>query len=707
MKYKAETEIGGRTLSLETGEVAKQADGATLVRYGDTIVLVTACAEKEPAPNPNFFPLTVDYREHTYAAGKIPGGFFKREGRPSEKEILTCRMIDRPIRPLFPEDFTHETQIIGFVLSADLENDPSILSITGASAALYLSDIPFTNPVAAVRVGLVDGKFVINPGHSELEKSSLNLIAVGSKSSIVMVEANALEVSENRIIEAIEFGHEYIRKIIDLEEELFQQIKPTKREVVERETDPSYYQEIEKQITPKILDVLTIREKKERSTAFDELLDSLLEPIPEEEEEKIADTKYIFQEIKKKLVRKKIIEERVRIDGRQFNEIRPIECSVGILPRTHGSAMFTRGETQALATVTLGTESDAQTIDGLEEEFSKKFILHYNFPPFSVGEVKFLRGPGRREIGHGALAERALLPMMPTEEKFPYTVRLVSDILESHGSSSMATVCAGALALMDAGVPIREAVAGLAIGLIQEGEENILLSDIAGEEDHYGDMDFKVAGTSKGITAIQLDIKIKGLSYQLISDALQLAREGRLEILEKMKQAIQAPRPAISPYAPRLLQLTIPLDKIGEVIGPGGKVIRGIIEKTGAKIDINDDGKVTIASTDEEAAMKALAIIKELTAEAEVGRTYMGTIRKVVDFGAFVEILPGIEGLLHISEVADHRIGNIHRELKEGDRILVKVINIDSQHRIQLSRKALLKNRHGERRPPYRNRRYE
>ncbi|MDH5406344.1 MAG: polyribonucleotide nucleotidyltransferase, partial [Candidatus Aminicenantes bacterium] len=465
--------------------------------------------------------------------------------------------------------------------------------------------------------------------------------------------------------------------------------------------------EIEKQTTPKILEALKIKEKKRRGSAFDELLDSLLEPIPEEEEEKIANTKYIFQEIKKKLVRKKILEEGVRIDGRQFKEIRPIECSVGLLPRTHGSAMFTRGETQALATVTLGTESDAQTINGLEEEFSKKFILHYNFPPFSVGEVKFLRGPGRREIGHGALAERSLLPVMPAEEKFPYTVRLVSDILESHGSSSMATVCAGALALMDAGVPIRAAVAGLALGLIQEGEKNIFLSDIAGEEDHYGDMDFKAAGTSQGITAIQLDIKIKGLSYQLISDALQLAREGRLEILDKMKEAIQAPRPTISPYAPRLLQLTIPLDKIGVVIGPGGKMIRGIIEKTGAKIDINDDGKVTIASTDEQAALKALDIIKELTAEAEIGRTYTGTIRKVVDFGAFVEILPGIEGLLHISEVADHRIENIHRELKEGDKIVVKVINIDSQHRIQLSRKALLKNRDDERRPPYRNRRYE
>ena len=705
MKYRVETEIGGRTLSLETGEVAKQADGATLVGYGDTIVLITACAEKEPAPNPDFFPLTVDYREHTYAAGKIPGGFFKREGRPNEKEILTCRMIDRPIRPLFPEDFLFETQIIGFVLSADLENDPDILSITGASSALYLSDIPFTTPVAAVRVGLIDGKFVINPGHSELEKSRLNLIVVGTSSSIVMVEANALEVSEKEIIDAIIFGHEYVNKIIDLQEELFQQIKPTKREVVKREIDPSRYKEIDDQVSPKISETLQIKGKKERSSAFEELLDSLLEPIPEEEEEKIAEAKYIFQDIKHKLIRKKILEDGVRIDGRQYSELRPIECAVGVLPRTHGSALFTRGETQALATVTLGTESDAQTIDGLEEEFSKKFILHYNFPPFSVGEVKFLRGPGRREIGHGALAERSLLPVMPTEEKFPYTIRLVSDILESHGSSSMAAVCSGALALMDAGVPIREAVAGLAIGLIQEGDQNLLLSDIAGEEDHCGDMDFKVAGTSKGLTAIQLDIKIKGLSYQIISDALELARVGRMEILEKMRQAIEAPRPTISPYAPRLFQLTIPLDKIGDVIGPGGKVIRGIVEKTGVKIDINDNGKVTIASTDEEAALKALAIVKELTAEVEVGRTYMGTVRKVVDFGAFVEILPGTEGLLHISEIADHRIENIHREIKEGDRILVKLINIDSQNRIQLSRKALLKNRHFNKRPPHQNRR--
>jgi len=707
MKHKVETEIGGRTFSLETGEMAKQADGATLVRYGDTLVLVTACAEKEPAPNPDFFPLTVDYREHTYAAGKIPGGFFKREGRPNEKEILTCRMIDRPIRPLFPEDFFLETQIIGFVLSADQENDPNILSITGASTALYISDIPFPTPVAAVRVGLIDGKFVINPSHSELEKSLLDLIVVGTDSSIVMVEANALEVPEKEIIDAISFGHEYVRKIIDLQEELFHQINPTKREIVKREVDPSRYKKIENQVSPKISEALKIKGKKERGLAFEELLNSLLEPIPEEEEDKIAETKYIFQDIKKKLIRKKILEEKVRIDGRQFNEIRPIECAVGVLPRTHGSALFTRGETQALAAITLGTESDAQTVDGLEEEFSKKFIFHYNFPPFSVGEVKFLRGPGRREIGHGALAERALLPIMPTEEKFPYTVRLVSDILESHGSSSMASVCAGSLALMDAGVPIRKAVAGLAIGLIKEDDQHILLSDIAGEEDHYGDMDFKVAGTSNGITTIQLDIKIKGLSYQIISDALELGREGRMGILEKMRQTIEAPRPTLSPYAPRLLQLTIPLDKIGGVIGPGGKVIRGIIEKTGAKIDINDDGKITIASTDEGAARKALAIIKELTAEAEVGKTYQGTVRKVVDFGAFVEILPGIEGLLHISEIAEHRIENIRSELREGDKIIVKVINIDSQNRIQLSRKVLLKSRPNGRRPSFRNRRYE
>jgi len=706
MKHRVETEIGGRILSLETGEMAKQADGATVVRYGDTIVLVSACAQKESSPNRDFFPLTVDYREHTCAAGKIPGGFFKREGRPSEKEILTCRMIDRPIRPLFPEDFRCETQIVGFVFSADLENDPDILSITGASTALYISDIPFTTPVAAVRVGLIDGKFVINPGHSELEKSLLNLIVVGTNSSIVMTEANALEVSEKEIIDAIIFGHEYVKKIINLEEELFQQIKPTKREVAKRETDPSRYKEIDNQVSPKIYETLKIKGKKERSLAFEELLNSLLDSIPEEEEEKIAETKFIFQDIKHGIIRKKLLEERVRIGGRQYNELRPIECAVGLLSRTHGSALFTRGETQAVATITLGTESDAQRIDGLEEEFSKKFILHYNFPPFSVGEVKFLRGPGRREIGHGALAERALLPVIPSEEKFPYTVRLVSDILESNGSSSMATVCAGALALMDAGVPIREAVAGVAIGLIQEGDQHILLNDIAGEEDHYGDMDFKIAGTSKGITAIQLDIKITGVSYQIISDALKLGREGRMEILEKMRQTIEAPRPAISPYAPRLFQLTIPLYKIGEVIGPGGKVIRGITEKTGAKIEVNDDGKVTVASTNEEAALEALAIIKDITAEAEVGKTYMGTVRKVVEFGAFLEILPKTEGLLHISEIADHRIEDIRREVKEGDKILVKVINIDSQNRIQLSRKALLKNRHGDSRPPFNNKRH-
>jgi polyribonucleotide nucleotidyltransferase len=695
MAYRVSADIGGLEFTIEMGKVAKQADGAAFISYGDTVVLVTACALKEAKGGQDFFPLTVDYRESQYAAGKIPGGFFKREGRPTEKEVLTSRLIDRPMRPLFPEGFSCETQIIAMVLSADKENDPDIMGITGASAATYCSPIPFYNPIGAVRVGYMDGKFVINPPISKLKDSSLNLTVAGTEDAIVMVEAGANELSEEMMVEALDFAHGVIRKLIDLQKELYNQIQPVKREFVKPVLDAAEVARIEKEYSQKILDALHIKTKLESYAQLDVVKKEIVSSIPEEESERRSQADKIYHHVMEKLFRKEILEDKRRLDGRQFNEIRAISADVSLLPRTHGSALFTRGETQALVTATLGTADDEQRMDTLEGESFKRFMLHYNFPPFSVGEVKFLRGPGRREIGHGALAERSILPIMPSEEAFPYTVRVVSDIMESNGSSSMATICGGVLALMDAGVPIKAPVAGVAMGLVKEGDAYAILTDIAGAEDHYGDMDFKVAGTEKGITGLQMDIKIGGIDKKIMAEALAQAKEGRLFILGRMTECLQATRSEISPYAPRIITIQIPKDKIGGVIGTGGKVIRGIIEQTGVKIDIEDDGKVNIASTDTESAQKAIRMIEDLVMEAEVGKTYLGTVTRLVDFGAFVEIFPGTEGLLHISEVADFRVEDINSELKVGDQIPVKVISIEPPNKIRLSRKAVLREQAG------------
>jgi polyribonucleotide nucleotidyltransferase len=691
MVHRAVTDIGGLEFSIEMGKVATQADGAAYVGYGDTVVLAAACALKEPREGIGFFPLTVDYRENTYAAGKIPGGFFKREGRPTEKEILTSRLIDRPLRPLFPEGFSNEVQVIALVLSADKENDPDVMSITGASAALYCSPIPFHTPIAGVRVGLMDGQFVANPPVSKLKDSSLNLIVAGTEDAIVMVEAGAHQITEETMIEALDFAHENIRKLIVLQKELYTKIQPVKREFTKPVLDPAEYARIERAYGAAISEALHLKGKLISYGRLDEIEKEIVEAIPEGEEARRAQAGAIFQHIMEKIFRKEILDDRLRPDGRRFDEIRPINAEVSLLPRTHGSALFTRGETQALVTATLGTADDEQRMDTLEGESFKRFMLHYNFPPFSVGEVRPLRGPGRREIGHGALAERSILPVMPSEEAFPYTVRVVSDILESNGSSSMATICGGILALMDAGVPIAAPVAGVAMGLVKEGNKYAVLTDIAGAEDHYGDMDFKVAGTAQGITGLQMDIKIGGVTRQIMTEALAQAKEGRLFILQRMVDTLGTPRSEISPHAPRIITIQIPKDKIGAVIGTGGKVIRGITEQTGVRIDIEDDGKVNIASTDTDSAQKAIRMIEDLVMEAEVGKTYLGTITRLVDFGAFVEIFPGTEGLLHISEVADYRVEDINSELKLGEQILVKVLSIEPPNKIRLSRKAVLR----------------
>ncbi len=691
MKHRVSTEIGGLEFSIEMGRVARQADGAAYVSYGDTVVLAAACALKEPREGVSFFPLTVDYRENTYAAGKIPGGFFKREGRPTEKEILTSRLIDRPLRPLFPEGYASEVQVIALVLSADKENDPDVMSITGASTALYCSPIPFYKPIAGVRVGMMDNQFIANPPISKLKDSSLNLIVAGTEDAIVMVEAGARQISEEMMVDALDFAHGIIRQLIGLQKQLYEMIQPIKREFTKPVLDQALAARIEQEYGRAISEALHTPGKLNSYSRLDEVLKEVVASVPEEDEAARVQADTIFHNLMEKIFRRELLEERLRPDGRRFDEVRPIQIEVSLLPRTHGSALFTRGETQALVTATLGTADDEQRMDTLEGESFKRFMLHYNFPPFSVGEVKPLRGPGRREIGHGALAERSITPVMPEEDAFPYTVRVVSDILESNGSSSMATVCGGILALMDAGVPIAAPVAGVAMGLVKEGDAHAILTDIAGAEDHYGDMDFKVAGTSKGITSLQMDIKTSGIDRRIMVEALAQAREGRLHILERMEEAIQSPRTDISAYAPRIITIQIPKDKIGGVIGPGGKVIRGIIEQTGVKIDIEDDGKVNIASTDTESAQKAIRIIEDLVMEAEVGKTYLGTITRLVDFGAFVEIFPGTEGLLHISEVADYRVQDINSELKLGEQILVKVLSIDPPNKIRLSRKAVLR----------------
>ena len=690
-----ETVIGNQTLRLEAGKVAKQADGSVLVRLGDTVVLVTATADRRERTGVDFLPLTVDYRENTYAAGKIPGGFFKREGRPNEKETLTARMIDRPIRPLFPRGWRCETQVVALVLSADLENDPDILAVTGASTALVLSDIPFDTPIAAVRVGLDEQGFIINPTTSQLEKSRLDLVVVGSESEVVMVEAGANEVSEQEMIDAILFGQSEIVKLVALQHQMRAAAGVSKRPAPVFEVPSGLYREVQEKISEPLWKAMKIRSKIQSYRLVAELEKNLIETYPEDPPETRSFVKASFNEVHRKLARVEILERGRRFDERGFEDIRPITCEVSLLPRTHGSALFTRGETQALVTATLGTSEDAQRIDWLEGESERRFMLHYNFPPFSVGEVKFLRGPGRREIGHGALAERAIRPMMPNDEEFPYTIRLVSDILESNGSSSMASICGGSMALMDAGVPLKAAIGGIAMGLVKEDGKYIILSDIAGSEDHYGDMDFKVAGTRKGITALQMDIKVKGLSREILEKALAQAHRGRMRILDVMDARLAQPRANISAYAPRIFSIRVPKDKIREVIGPGGKMIRSIIERTGCKIDIDDDGKVDIASVDEASALKAIEIIKEITAEAEGGKTYLGKVVRIVNFGAFVEVLPGIEGLLHVSELAEHRVKEVTDEIQEGEEILVKVIDVDGD-RIRLSRKAVLREKRGE-----------
>ncbi|MDE2665007.1 MAG: polyribonucleotide nucleotidyltransferase [Acidobacteriota bacterium] len=692
MIEKTSTLIGGKEITIETGRIARQADGAVQVSYGDTVVLVSACSRRQPRDNVDFFPLTVDYRENYYAAGRIPGGFFKREGKPSEKEVLTSRLIDRPIRPLFPSGYRCDTQIIALVLSADGENDPDIHGITGASAALMVSDIPFETPIAAVRVGLVGGGLVINPSSHDLKESQLNLIVAGSEDGIVMVEAGAREVSEATMVEALAFGHEHIKQIVPLQRELATRLNVRKRPLDSRPVDEKLFNQISSKVSADLRDALDTTKHGKRGSydQVDKVKEVLLSSYPEESADLRSDAAAIFDRIKEQIFRDDILERKRRPDGREFDAVRPITCEVGLLPRTHGSALFTRGETQALVTATLGTSDDIQKIDIMEGESSKRFLLHYNFPPFSVGETGFMRGPGRREVGHGALAERSILPVVPAEDKFPYTIRIVSDILESNGSSSMASVCGGILSLMDAGVPIKAPVAGIAMGLVKEGDRYAVLTDIAGAEDHYGDMDFKVTGTRSGITALQMDIKIAGLTMEIMSEALQQALRGRLFVLDRMLDTISAHRSNTSKYAPKIYSLRIKREKIRDVIGPGGKVIRGITEQTGVKIDVADDGKVNIAALDEASARKAIQIIKDITAEAEMGKIYLGKVVRLVDFGAFVEIFPGTDGLLHISEIAEHRIRQVRDELKEGDQLLVKVIGIDGQ-KIKLSRKAVLR----------------
>src|SRR5438876_5046117 len=687
-----ELRLGQQTLRFETGKLAKQAGGSVIVRYGDSVVLVTACRAANAREGIDFLPLTVDYREYTYASGRIPGGFFKREGKPAEKEVLTSRVIDRPIRPLFPSGWRYETQIIALVLSADAENDTDVLAITGASAALALSEIPFEKTIAGVRIGLIDGHYIVNPTFKQRKESKLDLVVAGSTDGLVMVEAGAKEVTEEQVVEALETAHAAIKQIVATIGDLAKEAGKPKLQVAKKEIGHAFYREVEEKVLVPLAERMRIRAKLDNYEQVEELLGELVASIPEGEIERRSEAKHIFKELKEKVLREEVLTHGVRLDGRKFDEIRPIWIETGVLPRTHGSAVFTRGETQALVTCTLGTADDAQKVESFEGETWKSFMLHYNFPPFSVGEVAFLRGPGRREVGHGALAERSLAPMRPPEEQFPYTVRVVSDILESNGSSSMASVCGGSLAMMDAGVPLKNAVAGIAMGLVMDEKTGkyAVLSDIAGAEDHYGDMDFKVAGTADGITALQMDIKVSGITTTVMREALAQARRGRMHILEKMRAALPTPRQNISAFAPRIVTIRIPVDKIRDVIGPGGKMIRSIIERTGVKIDVEDDGRVNVASADGASAQKAISIIQELTATPELNKTYLGKVQRITDFGAFVEIMPGTDGLLHVSEIANHRVKDVRDELKEGEQLLVKVINIDPTGKIRLSRKALL-----------------
>lgn len=692
MLQRVEKELAGRKLVLEVGEVAKQANGATLVSYGETVVLVTAVVAPEMREGIDFVPLTVDYREKAYAAGKIPGGFFKREGRPSEREVLTSRLIDRPIRPLFPKGFSQETQVIAIVLSADTENNPDVLAMIGASTALTVSDIPFQGPIGAVRVGRIEGEFVINPTRQQQSLSDLDLVIAGVDEGIVMVEGSGREVSEEVLIEGLEVGHRAIREIIALQRDLRETAGKPKLPSATEASDSALVQRVREVATPWVRDAIRIPEKQVRERRMSEVLAEVLTAMADLLPEQALLVPKLIETIEREQMRTMILEEGIRADGRRTDEIRPISIRVGVLPRTHGSSLFTRGETQALVVSTLGTSTDEQIVDELEGKSSKAFMLHYNFPPFSVGEVSPMRGPGRREIGHGALAERSVAPILPSSDTFPYTIRVVSDILESNGSSSMATICGATLSLMDAGVPILAPVAGIAMGLISEPGRGIaVLSDILGLEDHLGDMDFKVAGTPTGVTGFQLDVKIGGVDTTILRGAIEQSRQGRLWILEKMASVIAMPRAQLSTHAPRIITIRINPDKIREVIGPGGKVIRGIIEKTGANIDIEDDGRINIASADENAARAAIELIRGITAEAEIGKIYRGKVKKITDFGAFVEIMPGTDGLVHISQIAEQRIKSVSDVLKEGEEVMVKVLEIDKQGRVKLSRREALR----------------
>jgi len=692
-KYLKESiKVGANDLIVETGKVAKQADGSVVIRYGETMVLVTAVSMRQAKEGLDFFPLTVEYRESTYSAGRIPGNYFRREGRPSEKEVLTCRMIDRPVRPLFPDNYRFETQVVGTVISSDGENDPDVIAITGASCALYLSDIPFHDPIAGIRIGLIDGKYLINPTFDQRRESQLNLIVAGTEEAICMVECEAKEVGEQIMLEALMLAHKEIKRLCLWQKELGKALGIGKREFVAPVIDEAVIAAVEKKVGERLREALdtTGKDKLTSYAAIDALKKEVVESYPEDEPETRATAGKAFSYLKEKIFREDMLGNRRRPDGRKFSEIRPINCEVGWLPRVHGSALFTRGETQAIVTSTLGTKMDEQYMDDIEKgEVKRRFMLHYNFPPYSVGEAGRFGGTSRRETGHGNLARRAIEAVLPDEADFPYTLRIVSDITESNGSSSMASVCGGILSLMDAGVPIKRPVAGVAMGLVMEGNRYAILSDIAGAEDHYGDMDFKVAGTSEGITALQMDIKVTGINAMILQEALEQARKGRMHILGVMEEAIAEPREDISPYAPRIITMKIHPDKIRDVIGKGGSVIRSITEETGAKIDIEDDGTISIASADGEAAQAAIARIKALTAEAEIGETYLGTVSRIVDFGAFVEILPGLDGLLHISEISDRRVKDVRDELKEGQQIMVKCIGKEG-NKVKLSRKAIL-----------------
>jgi polyribonucleotide nucleotidyltransferase len=691
-----EVEIGGKILSIETGRYAKQANGAVMVRYGDTMVLVTAVAAEDVKEDQDFFPLQVEYREKTSAAGKFPGGFMKREGRPTEKEILSARLVDRPIRPLFPKEFKNETQVIAFVFSYDGENDSDVLAAVGASAALSISNIPFEGPIGEVRVGRIDGQFIVNPTHQQLAVSELELVVAGTADSIMMVEGESKEISETVLLEALKFAQAEIAKIVEMQKQLMAETGKTKREVVEVKPDENLVKDIEELAKEKFTKIVaSVLAKEERAAANKALSEEVKAALAEKYPECEKAIGEILHDMEKELMRSRILSEGLRLDGRNTKQIRPITVELGMLPRTHGSALFTRGETQSLTTVTLGTKNDEQIIDGLLSEYTKKFLLHYNFPPFSVGEVGRMSGVGRREIGHGNLAERALKVMIPNETVFPYTVRVISDILESNGSSSMATVCAGSLALMDAGVPIPKGVAGIAMGLVKEGDQFAILSDILGNEDHLGDMDFKVAGTNEGITAFQMDIKIQGISFEIMEKALEQAKAGRAHILGIMNEAISEAREHLSPYAPSLITMKVETDQIGMIIGPGGKTIQGMQRLFGVDINIDDDGTINIASPNRDAADKCKEHIKLMTATPEVGEVYDGVITKIMDFGAFVEILPGKEGLLHISQIDNKRVNKVTDYYKEGDKVTVKLLKIENG-KYSLSRRELLKEENGK-----------